>query len=309
MDQSSEEIAQTFEIIDRAEAMPDSVCENDSANNNEISTSDIQPSETTNGENDDDNNNKISNKKYSRDQLIQMKQISSTLIPNLKKEVKNLLFKETSELDNTLNRTYRNDATMPTFACPPNQNRTYKSQRSAEGGRRSQQGNRPPITIRLQSNEEIKLNESKNAWKPQNLAAKDTEKSEEELKTDELIKQFRSILNKLTPENFSTLVEKLKVLHIDTVDRLDTCISLVFEKAITEPNYASSYAILCKQVADVFIVPLDPNNTQQKAVFKKRLISQCQREFEKHRDNELIKNTAERLKMIEEERIWSKRKK
>lgn len=300
MDQSSEEIAQTFEIIDKAEAMPDSVCENDSTNNNEISTSDIQPSQTTNGENDDDNNNKISNKKYSRDQLIQMKQISSTLIPNLKKEVKNLLFKETSELDNTLNRTYRNDATMPNFANNL-ANRPYQKQRSTESGRRSQQGNRPPITIRLQSNEEIKLNESKNAWKPQLLASKDSERPEEELKTEELIKQFRSILNKLTPENFSTLVEKLKVLHIDTVDRLDTCISLVFEKAITEPNYASSYAILCKQVADVFIVPLDPNNTQQKAVFKKRLISQCQREFEKHRDNELIKNTAERLKMIEDE--------
>lgn len=312
MDQSSEEITQSFEIINKEEVMIDPICENeknDTTNNNvktaesSEATLEDQSNRTTNGENDDDNNNKVTNKKYSRDQLIQMKQISSTLMPNLKEEVKNLLFKETSELDNTLNRTYRNDATMPMFAnnMP---NRSYQKQRSSEyqSGRRSQQGNRNQmITLRLQSNEDIKLNEAKNAWKPQTLIGKETELSEEERKTEELIKQFRSILNKLTPENFSSLIEKLKTLHIDTVDRLDKCISLVFEKAITEPNYASSYALLCREVADVFVVPLDPNNTQQKAVFKKRLITQCQHEFEKHRDNELIKNNAERLRKMEEE--------
>lgn len=304
MDQSPEEIAQTFEIIDRAEAMSELMSVTDNTNNNIVEESAaLQSDETSNDDNGDDNNNKITNKKYSRDQLIQMKQISPVLIPNLTQEVKNLLFKEKSELDNALNRTYRNDATMPGFLnnMP---NRSYQKQRSSEyqSGRRSQQGNRNQnlITVRLQSNEEIKLNEAKNAWKPQTLL-KDDEQSEEDRKTAELIKQFRSILNKLTPENFSTLIEKLKTLQIDTVEKLDTCISLVFEKAITEPNYASSYALLCREVADVFIVPLDPNNTQQKAVFKKRLITQCQREFEKHRDNELIKNTAERLKKIAEE--------
>lgn len=298
--ESSEDIAKTFEIIDRAEAMAETL--NDTTNNN--ITTENQPDRTTNSENDDDNNNKVNNKKYSRDQLIQMKQIVAPSIPELKTEVKNLLFTESSELDNTLNRTCRNDATMPNFANI--QNRSYQKPRSSEyqSGRRSQQGNRNQnlITVRLQSNEEIKLNEAKNAWKPQTLlSSKEGEQTEEERKTDELIKQFRSILNKLTPENFSTLIEKLKVLQIDTIEKLDTCISLVFEKAITEPNYASSYALLCKEVSDVFIVPLDPNNAQQKAVFKKRLISQCQREFEKHKDNELIKNTADRLKKIEEE--------
>lgn len=343
-----DELTQTFEIIDEKECM-DSATPSpssaeitpairmttslpiiDSLNNNNKSSSDASSFTLIDGDiNDDSNNNnnnnnvsnnnnnnivdskKPSNMKYSRDQLIQMKQIASTIIPNLKKEVKNYIFTETSELDNTLTRKFRNDATMPSFMNSNTPNRP-KQQRSNDGGRRSQQGNRgnqgSMITLRLQSNEDVVLKEAENAWKPQTLLAPAgvvvDDIPEDEKKTAELLKQFRSILNKLTPENFSKLMEKLKILKIDTVDRLDNCISLVFEKAITESNYASSYALLCKEVSDVFIVPLDPNNPsneQQKAVFKKRLITQCQREFEKSRDNKLFKNTQARLKEIEEE--------
>lgn len=306
---SSDELAQSFEIIDRTELMIESTTESDSFNNNSISlsfTSSDSAATRTDDDPDDDNNNKIANnKKYSRDQLIQMKQVASKMIPDLKKEVKNLLFTDASELDNTLTRAFRGDAIAPKFMNNVSGRNSYQKQRSSEhqSGRRSQQGSRNQnlITVRLQSNEEIKLNEAKNAWKPQMLVGGESELNDDEKKNEELFKQFRSILNKLTPENFSTLIGKLKTLQIDTVERLDSCISLVFEKAITESNYASSYAMLCKEVSDVFIVPLDANNVQQKAVFKKRLITQCQREFEKHRDNELIKNTAERLKKIEDE--------
>lgn len=347
-----DELTKTFEIIDEKECiMMDSTTattttaaaavstetatttkssdddNNDSINNNAILNNDENSSDTTKTDDDIDdesNNNKISstqsnNKKYTRDQLIQMKQIASTIIPNLKKEVKNSIFTETSELDNTLTRKFRGDAIAPTFMSnTPNNRPNNRQQRSSDagGGRRSQQGNRggnqgSMITLRLQSNEDVVLKEAENAWRPQTLLSPtgtadvvNDDIPEEEKKTAELLKQFRSILNKLTPENFSKLMEKLKVLKIDTVERLDSCISLVFEKAITEPNYASSYATLCKEVSDVFIVPLDPNNPtneQQKAVFKKRLITQCQREFEKNRDNKLFKNTQARLKEIDEE--------
>ncbi|KAG5682138.1 hypothetical protein PVAND_011512 [Polypedilum vanderplanki] len=322
MDQSSsEELSHTFEIIDKKELLMTST-ENDSDslnNNNNINTdcdTNINDQMTTtiiaadkisekntdddNGNNNTDNSN---SKKYTRDQLIQMKQIASTMLPDLKREVKNLIFTETSALDNTLNRKIRADAVIPNFMPLPGRNSAQRPKSEYAGNRKSQQGNKGQIiTMRLTSNEEVKLNEAKNAWKPSTLAQEEVVLSEEEKKTEELKKQFRGILNKLSPDNFLTLVGKLKTLQIDTVDRLDECISLVFEKAITEPNYAPSYALLCKEVSDVFIVPLDPTNAQQQnAVFKKRLITQCQREFEKHRDNELIKNTAERLKKIEAE--------
>lgn len=286
--------------------------DNDSLNNNNSSSNNDDEEEVATACDDDDsNNNNLSstnNKKYSRDQLIQMKQIASTMIPNLKREVKNLLFTETSELDNTLTRKVRGDAIAPNFMPANTPNRPPNRQRSNEGGRHSHHGSRNPnamITMRLTSNEDVVLKESENAWKPQNLAtpSNNDDLSDDEKVTAELLKQFRSILNKLTPENFTKLMDKLRILKIDTVERLDCCISLVFEKAILEYNYAGSYATLCKEVSDVFIVPLDSSSTneQQKAVFKKRLITQCQKEFEKNRDNKLFKNTQTRLKEIEEE--------
>lgn len=318
-----DEFTESFEIIDHNElqleiALKDSTCK-DVVNNNAIvmTSTDVLPKTEKLNElvatfktpiDDDCNNNHSTseNMRYTRDQLIKIKQFdASTTVPNLKREVKNLLFTEKSELENTLNRKTRTDVIAPAFMNMNASTSSRPKQRSMEPGRRSQQGNRRDgalITLRLQSNEEVVLKEAENAWKPQMLTGTFEELPEGEKKTAELLKQFRSILNKLTPENFFTLIEKLKILQIDTVARLDSCISLVFEKAILESGYASSYANLCKEVSDVFIVPLDgSNNDQQKAVFKKRLITQCQKEFNKHRDNELVKNTTARLEAIENE--------
>lgn len=302
--QNVDEITQSYEIIDKTEL-------DDESNNNVITQGSTEPQEEK--KENDDNNNQSANRKYTRDELIKLKQIASPVEPPvLKDTVKGFIYKETTALDRTLdrNRPLRGDAVdkmMPSYVPNlPNNRNSYQKQRSGDyqSGRRSAQGNRSQssslIKLSLQSNEDVKLNEAKNAWKPQMLTS-DPDLPEEVKKTNELLKQFRSILNKITPENFSTLIEQLKVLKIDTVNILDACISLVFEKAIMEPSYSASYAQLCKEVSDVFVVPLDENNSQQKAVFKNRLITQCQREFEKHRDNELIKNISERLKEIEEE--------
>jgi translation initiation factor 4G len=321
---SMDELTDTFEIIDKKECImmetpPPSAAESatsfdnsDSVNNNSNHNASIGTSENDISSGDDSNNNNSSStsskQKYSREELIKMKQIgTATIAPDLKREVKNLLFTESSELDNTLTRKIRSDAIAPTFMNSNTPKRPRQPR--PESGRGSAQGNRREIiTLRLQSNEEVVLKEAENAWKPPSFVSPEVEEvSEEDKKTQELVKEFRSILNKLTPENFKKLLEKLKTLKIDTVDRLDTCISLVFEKAITEPNYASSYAQLCKEVADVFTVPLDPNNDQQKAVFKKRLITQCQKEFEKNRDSKIMKIAKERLKEIEEEKDVAKR--
>ncbi|CRK98546.1 CLUMA_CG011897, isoform A [Clunio marinus] len=317
MEQNVDELAQSYEIIDKNELDTPGV---DESNNNVITptetalkstTEDLSSDQTLLRKNDNNNNNQALNRKYTRDDLLKLRQAACNVLPAFSKEsVKKTIYTETSDMDRILDRR-RVDAVekmMPDYMKMPNTRNSYHKQRPGgdyqSGGRRSDKGNRSQnsslIKVSLQSNEEIKLNEAKNAWKPQMLV-NDQNLPEEEKKTAELLKQFRSILNKITPDNFTTLLDQLKVLNIDTVDRLDSCISLVFEKAITEPNYGASYAQLCKEVSDVFVVPLDSKNSEQKAVFKNRLITQCQREFEKHRGNELVKNMNERLKEIEDE--------
>lgn len=43
-------------------------------------------------------------------------------------------------------------------------------------------------------------------------------------------KNVRSILNKITPDNMIVLTKKFKALPIDTIERLEKTIDLVFEK-------------------------------------------------------------------------------
>ena len=140
----------------------------------------------------------------------------------------------------------------------------------------------------LSMNEDVKLQESENAWKPKHLLPK-TQLTDEDKVTAELIRNFRSVLNKLTPENFNVLIGQLKLLTIDTPARLDECIKLVFEKAIAEPKFSTGYAVMCKELAKIFLVPVEEGSTRNKAIFRIRLITNCQTEFEKHREDTTFK--------------------
>jgi translation initiation factor 4G len=46
----------------------------------------------------------------------------------------------------------------------------------------------------------------------------------------DLYKKVRGVLNKLTPQKFSTLVSQVQALPIDNNERLQGVINLVFEK-------------------------------------------------------------------------------
>lgn len=67
----------------------------------------------------------------------------------------------------------------------------------------------------------------------------------------ELYRRVRGILNKLTPQKFQSLVEQVKNLQINSEERLNRVIDLVFEKALDEPNFSVPYANMCKQLAMV----------------------------------------------------------
>lgn len=81
----------------------------------------------------------------------------------------------------------------------------------------------------------MKLRESENAWKPTRLKGMGI--TEDEAKSEALYKKVRSVLNKLTPQKFNTLIDQVRELSIDTPERLLGVINLVFEKVnIYLPN-------------------------------------------------------------------------
>ncbi|XP_052869687.1 eukaryotic translation initiation factor 4 gamma 1-like [Anopheles cruzii] len=137
------------------------------------------------------------------------------------------------------------------------------------------------IRLNVNIGEEVKLKGSANAWKPRWMQ-KTEELDEEQQKTSELSRQFRSVLNKLTPENFGVLMEQVKKFEIDTEERLDNCIKILFEKAIMELNFSDTYAQMCKELGTLIEVQSSEKQTTNVLNFKRKLIAQCQREFEKH---------------------------
>jgi len=127
------------------------------------------------------------------------------------------------------------------------------------GPRRSQQGQRKEprkiILSTMSHGEDVQLNKAEKAWKPtgkKSTRGRGVEEPEaedddpEHAKTKELFKRLRSILNKLTPQKFQELMKQVTDLTIDTEERLKGAIDLIFEKAISEPNFSVAYANMCR---------------------------------------------------------------
>lgn len=264
-------------------------------------------------------------KYYTRDQLLKLKdQLMASTPPSITKmpeNVANTLMKNNKEyLTSTLNQTMpvpnmqrmavdaiNNIAPkfMPNNQMGGGRNLYQKrpsqqgNNKQAPGGGRGSQPGIIKLTLSLQ--DDVKLNEAQNAWKPSHLVKK-ADMTEEERTTHDLLSRFRSMLNKLTAENFELLVEQVKTYKIDTSERLDGVISLVFEKAISEPKFAPTYANLCKEVANITTAPSGQGegNSTKKNTLKVKLITQCQKEFERHKEESIVFNEIEeKLKEIE----------
>ncbi|CAM6045739.1 unnamed protein product [Sphagnum compactum] len=91
-------------------------------------------------------------------------------------------------------------------------------------------------------------------------------------------RQIKSILNKLTPQNFDRLFLKVNEVNIDSAVTLTGVISQIFDKALTEPTFCEMYAKFCAQLATNL-----PEFTEndEKITFKRVLLNKCQEEFER----------------------------
>ncbi|XP_018568899.1 eukaryotic translation initiation factor 4 gamma 1 isoform X2 [Anoplophora glabripennis] len=177
--------------------------------------------------------------------------------------------------------------------APPKRNSQGKM------GGSGQKSARPTVTLSISLREEVKLHETENAWRPARLHKGEAPPTDDDRRTEDLYKKVRGVLNKLTPQKFETLLSQIKSLHIETVERLQGVIDLVFEKAVDEPNFSIAYALMCKELALMQVPTI--HNTEENpdfVNFRKLLITRCQVEFEKQSIDESVRN--EKVKEIEE---------
>ncbi|XP_069371789.1 eukaryotic translation initiation factor 4 gamma 1-like [Paralichthys olivaceus] len=74
---------------------------------------------------------------------------------------------------------------------------------------------------------------------------------DEQLKNKELIRAVKSILRSLTPKTFQASVTQLKELRLNTEEKLQEVVNLIFERAIMGPHSAKLYARLCSSLPKV----------------------------------------------------------
>ncbi|XP_047198918.1 eukaryotic translation initiation factor 4 gamma 3-like [Hippoglossus stenolepis] len=144
---------------------------------------------------------------------------------------------------------------------------------------------RPRRIITLSMHDDVQPKKSENAWKA-GMKRKSLPAELESQRTQDLFKKVRSILNKLTPDNFKQLMKQVTDWTIETEERLKGVIDLVFEKAITEPNFSVAYGNMCHCLATIKVPTTDePNNTVN---FRKLLLIRCQQEFKKDKVDDVV---------------------
>ncbi|XP_024228238.1 eukaryotic translation initiation factor 4 gamma 3 isoform X2 [Bombus impatiens] len=250
--------------------------------------------------------NKSGKKIYDREFLIKLQddpnsKIKPSNLPDL-----DVVLKDSSKARNNVElrlfkdtNINRHDVLFPGFIKPLNaNNRALPPNRKSNPGKSSKPTKPNVIHVSLSLREDVKLRETENAWRPTRL--KSLNLSEEEAKSEALYKRVRSVLNKLTPQKFNTLVDQVRTLTIDTPERLQGVINLVFEKAVDEPSFSVAYALMCKELAVMEVSGSDKNSDKQECsyTFKKLIINRCQKEFERNPVNEVAR--AAKLKEIEE---------
>ncbi|XP_060799381.1 eukaryotic translation initiation factor 4 gamma 1-like isoform X2 [Neoarius graeffei] len=151
--------------------------------------------------------------------------------------------------------------------------------RSGQSGSRKEP--RKIILSGVSLNDDVQLNKAEKAWRRGGGADSDDSES---VKTQDLLRRVRGVLNKLTPQMFQPLMKQITEMTIDTEERLKGVIDLVFEKAISEPNFSVAYANMCRCLIGLKVATSDkPGMTVN---FRKLLLNRCQKEFEKDKDDD-----------------------
>ncbi|TMW46418.1 hypothetical protein DOY81_008501, partial [Sarcophaga bullata] len=262
--------------------------------------------------------NPTGKKQYNREQLIQLREAKASRV---QPEVKNTsIFSQTNLMPAFASRGNKKVSSMVGgysgargSSGGDNYQNNYMKQSSmsgrggggGDGGHHNRNSDRPIIRLNLSLNQDVKLNEADNAWRPRVLVKSTDPQVDPEINAkrekDELIRRVRGILNKLTPEKFEPLVEEIIKLKIDTMDKMEAVMILVFEKAIDEPNFSVSYASLCHRLINEVKARderMESGTKTNLGNFRSALIDKTEREFTYN----VTKSSAkeEKLKPIKE---------
>nr|CAH0102126.1 unnamed protein product [Daphnia galeata] len=123
----------------------------------------------------------------------------------------------------------------------------------------------------------IKERAASNEWRP---SVKHSIAGGDEMTTAVVLKTVRGLLNKMTPSKHDKLFAQIENLPIDTEERLAGVIQLFFEKAISEPFFAPTYAKMC-QLLSQKAVPSSSTDGEKTVSFRNLLLAQCKKEFDR----------------------------
>ncbi|XP_032579699.1 eukaryotic translation initiation factor 4 gamma 3 isoform X1 [Drosophila sechellia] len=233
-------------------------------------------------------NNPSGKKQYDREQLLQLREVKASRI---QPEVKNVsILPQPNLMPSFIRNNNNNKRVQSMVGMIGNRNNesagNYIGKQMSMSGVQSSSGRssmKGMIHVNLSLNQDVKLSENENAWRPRVLNKSDGDSdAKSALEKDELVRRVRGILNKLTPERFDTLVEEIIKLKIDTPDKVDEVIVLVFEKAIDEPNFSVSYARLCQRLAaEVKVIDerMESEIKSNSAHFRNALLDKTEQEF------------------------------
>lgn len=237
----------------------------------------------------EDKSTKVS--KYSRETLLELRrQASKNVMENLGNSdqafMKDIARKElSSDASNSLlPRYYQNNAQMNRMDTQ------YRNKSMVQPYRRTNQQGKNYIDAKGRKIASTSLNSASqlqgDAWRPGKITATDPE----EIKTLDLLLNARAILNKLTPENYQTLLTQFRELNIDSKDRLSRIIDLIFEKSVREPAFVVQYAGFCSELLNIKVTEKNAEDENVEVDFRVLLLNKCQETFHTrlYQDNENI---------------------
>lgn len=101
---------------------------------------------------------------------------------------------------------------------------------------------------------------------------------------EEMCRKVRAILNKLTPQNFDALLSHIQDIKIDTENKLETVVEILFKKAIVDPRFSEIYAKFCRSLRMLQVKCTTRPN--EYISFREILAKRCQEEFEGKHDTD-----------------------
>uniref|UniRef100_A0A7S4VQK0 MIF4G domain-containing protein n=1 Tax=Alexandrium monilatum TaxID=311494 RepID=A0A7S4VQK0_9DINO len=96
---------------------------------------------------------------------------------------------------------------------------------------------------------------------------------------DELRRSVKCSLNKVCPENVTTIAARISEIEIHSAEELQEVISIIFQKALSEPHYCATYADLVFNIKSEFPEFASPDGGRPQT-FRSLLVDVCQKEFE-----------------------------